>query len=429
MNTDSISGASAPADKTDAAGESGSTSVITVVLCYLAVLCEGIDLQAAGVANTGIKPEFNPSNSEVSHFLAASTFGLVIGALLGGRLADWVGRKTVLVTSIGVFGVFSLLTALGSDISMLTYMRFLTGVGLGGALPNLIALVSEMSSEHRRSANVGVVYAGAPSGGALASYIGLLFTAVHWRYVFVVGGLVPIVLVPVMFFALPESRAFRALQAARAAGQVEAERSSRFEGLVGLFSESRAVRTVLLWVSFLLALLVLYLLLSWLPTLMVSNGMSKHDAFVVQIGFNLGGVLSALLIGRLLEGPLRQLSIIVTFVGVPVLLWVLSRTAPVLEPVATVVTLLGMVVMASQTILYAFAPTCYPTHIRGAGVGAAVGMGRCGSVLGPLIAGMLVGAGRSPDQVLTNLLPIVIVGGICAIVLSRLMPRNRGLTL
>jgi AAHS family 3-hydroxyphenylpropionic acid transporter len=383
---------------------------VSIVLCIAAAFCEGIDLQAAGVAAAGIAPAFKPSAQQLGSFFSASTMGLFIGALLGGWWSDRVGRKQVLINSIAIFGVFSLLTAFAWDISSLTWARFLTGLGLGGALPNLIALVSESSADNRRSASVAMVYAGTPLGGALISLVAYLTGAEQWRAIFIIGGIVPLLLVPLMRRYLQESATFTQAQAA-AVGKAK-------PGFMLVFAEGRAVTTVLLWVSFFLALLTLYLLLNWLPTLMTGGGMSKSQAAFTQIGFNLGGAMAALLIGRLMEGPLRLPSVMLTFIALPLLLWWLAQMSASLALMVLIVFLLGCAVVAAQAFLYATAPALYPTVIRGLGVGLAVAIGRIGSIVGPEYGGMLKAQGKSSAELLLSLVPIAVVGGICAITLA-----------
>ena len=383
---------------------------LTILFCVLAALCEGIDLQAAGVTAAGIGAEFKPTPDQLGTFFSASTFGLFIGALIGGRLADSIGRKKVLVCSIALFGLFSFLTSYAADVQSLTWARALTGLGLGGALPMLLALVSESSAARHQSASVAMVYAAMPLGGAGASLLIMLIANSQWRTVFIVGGVVPLLLAPLMAVWLPESAAFRREQESSAtlkAGSVKA-----------LFAHGRARRTLLLWASFLLELLLLYLLLNWLPTLLVSDGFTRVEAAGAQIGFNLGGVLSAVLIGYLLGGHLRNSATIVVFAILPLLLVLLARSPPDFSVVAPAVFLLGCAVLAAQAFLYAVAPVAYPTRIRGIGVGAAVAFGRIGSIVGPKLGGMLKAAGHRPSQLLMDLLPIVVVGSACALWLA-----------
>jgi AAHS family 3-hydroxyphenylpropionic acid transporter len=390
---------------------------MTILYCILVALCEGIDLQAAGVAAAGIGAEFHPTPDQFGTFFSASTFGLFLGALIGGRLADSIGRKKVLVVSIGLFGLFSLLTSFAVDVQSLIWARVLTGLGLGGALPMLLALVTESSTTKQQSANVIKVYAAMPLGGAVASLLIMLIATSHWRAIFIVGGVLPLLLVIVMSIGLPESAAFQ-----RAQQDSTALRAGSF---TALFADGRSQCTLLLWCSFLLELLLLYLLLNWLPTLLITDGFTKVQASLAQIGFNLGGVLSAVLIGYLLGGRLRNLAIIVTFAVLPILLVLLAKAPQQFSVIASAVFLLGCAVLAAQAFLYAMAPIAYPTRIRGMGVGAAVAFGRIGSIVGPKLGGALKAAGHGPSQLLMDLLPVVIVGSLCSLWLAWHLERGR----
>jgi MFS transporter, AAHS family, 3-hydroxyphenylpropionic acid transporter len=390
---------------------------ITIFFCVLAALCEGIDLQAAGVAAAGIGAEFKPTPDQFGTFFSASTLGLFFGALIGGRLADSIGRKKVLVASIGLFGLFSLLTSFASDVQSLTWARGLTGLGLGGALPMLLALVTESSAAKHQSATVAMMYAAMPLGGAAASLLIMLIDTSHWRTIFVIGGVFPLLLAPLMAFALPESAAYQRERLTVA--------SAPTSSLIALFGEGRARRTLLLWSSFFLELLLLYLLLNWLPTLMVSDGFTRVQAAGAQIGFNLGGVLSAVLMGYLLSGRLRNRAVIVVFLVLPLLLVFLAKVPPDFSILAAAVFLLGCAVLAAQAFLYVTAPVAYPTRIRGIGVGAAVAFGRVGSIVGPKLGGTLKAAGHGPSQLLMDLLPIVILGSVCSLCLAWELARRR----
>jgi AAHS family 3-hydroxyphenylpropionic acid transporter len=191
-----------------------------------------------------------------------------------------------------------------------------------------------------------------------------------------------------------------------------------------VIAHGRALRTLLLWVSFFFGLLTLYLLLNWLPTLMVESGLSVHAAGLAQIGFNVGGALAAYLIGRCLEGRARLPSVVIAFVALPLLLYRLAIAPPELAAVVVVIFALGAALMASQAFLYAVAPACYPTVIRGLGVGLAVAIGRIGSIAGPKLGGIWKAEGLDTSHLLLKLLPIVIAGSITAIVLAYTTPRE-----
>ena len=391
----------------------------TIVFCVLTAFCEGMDLQAAGVAAAGIAAEFKPTSDQFGTFFSASTLGLFFGALIGGRLADSIGRKKVLVASVALFGIFSLLTSFAWDVSSLVIARALTGLGLGGALPMVLALVAETGTVEQQAGRVAAVYATTPFGGAVISLLSLLISATQWRTIFLVGGVVPLVLAPIMAFALPESSAFQRVHAAPKSGalpdRVEMPRSGSF---LAIFSGGRALRTTFLWTSFFLGLLLLYLLLNWLPTLLTSDGLTRTEAAGAQIGFNIGGTLAAILIGYLLNGRLKNWAVVITFLALPVLLVTLAKSPAQLVIICITVFLLGCAVIAAQAFLYAMAPAVYPTSIRGVGVGAAVAVGRIGSIVGPKLGGMLKAAGHSPSQLLMDLLPVVVAGSICALLLA-----------
>lgn len=391
----------------------------TIVLCALTAFCEGMDLQAAGVAAAGIGAEFRPTSDQFGTFFSASTLGLFFGALLGGRLADSIGRKKVLVGSVALFGAFSLFTAFAWNTSSLIIIRALTGLGLGGALPMILALVAESGNTAGQAGRVAMVYAITPLGGAVISLLSMLIAPAQWRSMFVVGGIVPLLLAPVMAFTLQESRAFQRIHLApEGSSPPDAAGMPKSGSFRAIFSGGRALRTLFLWSSFFLGLLLLYLLLNWLPTLLTSDGLSHAEAAGVQIGFNLGGTLAAVLIGYLLNGRLRNWAVIVTFVALPLLLVALAKSPAQLALIGTTVFLLGCAVIAAQAFLYAMAPAAYPTSIRGVGVGAAVAMGRIGSIVGPKLGGMLKAAGHAPSQLLMDLLPIVVAGSICALLLA-----------
>ena len=180
-------------------------AIAVMICCFLAAMCEGLDLQAPGVAAVGIAPEFHAAPNQLGTLFSASTLGLLIGALIGGRLSDSLGRKRVLVVSVALFGIFSLLTPATWDMASCSWVRLLTGLGLGGALPNLLALVNECSPAGRRSANVALVYAANPFGGAIASLISLPIQSAHWRWIFIIGGIAPLIVAPIMHAVMPDS--------------------------------------------------------------------------------------------------------------------------------------------------------------------------------------------------------------------------------
>jgi MFS transporter, AAHS family, 3-hydroxyphenylpropionic acid transporter len=389
----------------------------TIAVCIGVAFCEGFDLQAAGVAAGGILAELRPTSEQLGTFFSASTLGLFAGALLGGRLADSFGRRRILISSIVLFGLFSVLTAAARDIQLLSWARLVTGAGLGGVFPTLLALVSESSSSRRRNANVALVYSGMPFGGAIASLLSMLTAPEHWRLIFIVGGVTPLILAPLMHRVLRESSEFERSSAAAVptAGTLGFETLPKTGSFAAILAGGRAPATLLLWISSFLELLTLYLILSWLPLLLVGSGFTKSEAAGVQVAFNVGGGLAALGIGPLLEGRTRNPSVIAAFISVPLFIVFLSRSPSQLALVTLVVFGMGGSVLAAQSFLYATAPRCYPTLIRGVALGAAVAMGRVGSIVGPKLGGVLKAAGHSSGRLFTDILPLVVLASVAGL--------------
>ena len=384
-------------------------AMITLSLCVLVAMFEGVDLQAAGVVAPKIAPLFHFAVSELKWFLAASTIGLVVGAIIGGRLADLWGRKAALMIAIGLFGLFSVATALAATKAHLIEARLLTGLGLGGALPNLMALTAEASHSSRRKGAVAVMYCGMPIGGGFASLVTLLgVTGTAWQPVFYVGGLAPLALLPLLWFMLPDSAEFHQARKDPMKPRV----------MDSLFGKGRAPRTIMLWVSFFCALLVLYLLLNWLPSLMVSRGLTKGEASWIQVGFNFAGAAGGLWTGSMMERAPRT-AVAIAFSGALLGLGLVALVPATFAAELIAASIAGAAVVGSQSILYSLAPSFYPTLARGTGVGSAVSAGRLGSVAGPLVAGMALEGGGTAQSVLLYLIPVALVSLVSAAMLVR----------
>jgi MFS transporter, AAHS family, 3-hydroxyphenylpropionic acid transporter len=388
-----------------------SGAAITLGLCFAIALLEGLDLQSVGVAAPRMAREFNLSVSQMGLAFSAGTFGLLPGAMFGGRLADRIGRKRVLVISACLFGLLSIATALVSDFQTLVIVRVLTGIGLGGALPNLIALSSEAVSPRSRSTAVSVMYCGIPFGGVIASAIGVLSAGdAEWRHIFYVGGAGPLILVPLLLAFLPESKAF---EKASRDGSVKPAPVGEI-----LFGASRGFSTLQIWISYFCTLIVLYFLLNWLPSLMAARGLARAEVGYVQMFFNVGGGIGALCIGMLMDRMRASVVVAGMYIGVIASLAALSM-APGFTALTVSAFFAGMFVIGGQSVLYALSAAFYPTAMRGTGVGAAVAVGRIGSVVGPLAAGQLLAMGRSSSVVIGASIPVTLIAAIAALLLIR----------
>ncbi len=395
-------------------------SSVTLALCFCAAVIEGMDLQSMGIAAPGIAPEFHLSKEALGQVLTASPLGLFIGAFIGGRCADFWGRRTALIVSVVVFGAFQLATAWAPSYGALVAIRLLCGLGLGGAFPNLIALTAEAAGGRNNILNVVITAAGMPSGGAIAATIGFLGgPAGDWRTVFYVGGIAPLLLAPVMAAALPESQLFREARAAA--------RDARQPGALRiLFDRARIRQTLLLWIAFFFTTLVVHLMLNWLPNLMVARGFTRPQAFVIQIGFNVGAATGSIALGWWMQRRPNRILLPLCYAGLGASLLAVAVLGHELAAVAAVVALVGTFVIGAQFILYALCPAYYQTVARGTGTGASVAASRLGSAMGPFWGGLLLGAGASVTQVLQSLLPITGAAALAAILLM-LLPRSSDL--
>jgi len=381
----------------------------TLALCFLTAVIEGMDLQSMGIAAPALGPEFGLSRQQLGVVLLASPLGLFFGAFIGGRIADSWGRKTALVLATALFGALQLCTAWATGLSSLLVIRFLCGLGLGGAFPNLIALTAEASGGRNSVINVVITVAGMPAGGALASLIGFLAGMNgDWRIVFYVGGIAPLALAPVMALVLPESTLFRAAKAAAAAaGTKHTIREVLFGGM-------RARATLLLWAAVFFTTLVTYLLLNWMPVLMGAKGFSKTDALLIQILFNVGAAVGSVYLGWKMQRRPRPLVLLLCYAGLAAGLVVMAPLGKDLLVAAATAAALGASVLGAQFLLYGLTPAYYAVETRGTGTGACVAASRLGSAVGPFFAGILLGHGASETHVLQALLPVTAVAAAAA---------------
>lgn len=384
-----------------------SGSWIAIGLCLLAAMLEGFDIASMGVAAPKLLPDLGLSPGEAGAAFSAGPFGLFVGALMAGPFADRVGRKPVLLVSVVIFGLFSLATAWAQNLDVLLVIRFLCGVGLGGAMPMLLAMSSELAGEKRKALTVGLVTAGLPLGGALVGLLARSDAAqADWRLIFIVGGAAPILLAVLLWLFLPETKA------------KSAEDVLSGDSLHALLGRERLATTISLWLSFAAIALVLHLFLNWLPILLGQRGIAPRDTAGIMTLFNIGGALGGLFAGWAIDRMGARRPFLGIFLLLMLVLIVLSGLTGVTS-LALFAFAAGFLIMAGQFGLYALAPQHYGEKVRGVGVGAAVSAGRLGSVFGPLAAGALLTGGATSGDVVMSTVPIVAVAGLAALALTK----------
>ncbi len=287
-------------------------------------------------------------------------------------------------------------------------MRFLTGLGLGGALPNIIAMTAEAAGEGKAATRVTLVSSAMPFGGAIAGGILALWPDLGWQSVFWIGGILPLLVAAVMLKALPESQDFA--------------RQDRIDAGRALWGEGRGLATLFLWVSFFFTLLVLYLMLNWLPSLLVARGFTRPQATLAALSFTLGGGIGGLIIGSLAAVRWRGWLCAVTWGGMAAGMAWLALVGHDVVHAYLAAFVAGLFVIGGQFLLYGLSAEPYPSNLRATGVGFAVGMGRLGSIAGPLFAGILLTAGRDPRTVLLGVVPMILIALVATVWVGRRKP-------
>ncbi|NML30758.1 MFS transporter [Paraburkholderia antibiotica] len=380
-----------------------------LVLCGLCLLIDGFDAQAMGYVAPSVIAEWSVAKTSLGPVFSASLFGMLLGALGLSVLADRIGRRPVLIGATFFFALSMLATPFVSTIPALIALRFITGLGLGCIMPNAMALVGEFSTPAHRVKRMMLVSCGFTLGAAVGGFVSAaLIPAFGWRAVFWVGGAVPLLLAFVMLATLPESLQFLVLKghSQRAlnwlakfnpalpidANTRVAVREKRNDGapVAELFRAGRGPVTVILWAISFMNLIVLYFLSNWLPTVMRDAGYTPGTAVIVGTVLQTGGVIGTLLLGWLIErlGFVRVL--FACFAVAAFAVGTIGVVAHALPWLLVVVFAGGFCVVGGQPAVNALAGHFYPTALRSTGIGWSLGIGRIGSVIGPLVGGQLI---------------------------------------
>ncbi|MBR0755272.1 MFS transporter [Bradyrhizobium jicamae] len=410
-----------------------------VILCGLASVLDGIDTQSIGIAAPELAKILTLTPAGLAPVFSAGLLGALTGALALGTLADRIGRKYVLILSALLFGMFSLLTVIATSFEQLIALRFLAGLGLGGAAPCFTALAAEYTPARRRPFVIGLMWASFPFGGMIGAFAGSwLLKTYGWSSIFYVGGILPIVLALVLAFAIPESLRFLALRSksqasvraiakqvtGRTVGEQQqfsaVDQTHGHAGVRSLFADGRLPTTLLLWVVFCIAFTILVFIPLWAPTLLVGpNGLQPSQAFAA-VAFNNGGaVIGMLLYGFLIArlGPFKLLT------GAFLLATIFTAAVGQMPdyPGLTIAAafLSGFFLACGGVGVIGLATAFYPTLVRSTGLGWGLAVARAGQVCGPIVTGWMLHNGMGPSQIFLVLGLLPVVAGIAVLLLSR----------
>ena len=390
--------------------------ILTIFLCFWVAFFEGFDLQAPGIAAKGIAATFGLDQVQMGYIFSLGVFGMLFGAFFGGRIADYLGQKKVLMLSIGIFGVFMSLTAIAPSVEVLYAARFFTGLGLGAAMPTMISVVGDEATEANRGKLNSLMYCGLPVGAIFVAGLAILLPEVQWQTLFLIGGLTPLVLIPFMAMILKDKPKPVAVV------QVSTEAVPGMAQV--LFKNQQYKNTLPLWVGFFFTLMINYILISWLPNLLMEQGLQKQQAFMVMLVFQVGAVIGTLGLGYLLDRlKLWQMAVII-YSGLFVALSLLFTTTSI--PMLVLAGVMGGIFSTGgQSILYGISPIFYSGTGKVAGVGSAISLGRLGAMTGPLLTGKILALGLGTTGILMASLPAVVISAVAVTALSKYKSRNK----
>lgn len=403
-----------------------------IALMFLTVLMDGMDIAIMGFIAPELKRQWGISNLQLAPVLGAALFGLAIGAMLAGPIADKVGRKKVLVMCVFIFGLFTLLGATANNTSYLIVYRFIAGIAMGGVMPQAATLVTEFSPTRYRALFVTIVFAGftvgAAAGGFIASW---LIPRYGWEAVLVFCGGTPVLFSFVLLFKLPESISFMVLkqypqeQIMTIVNKIKPQATSittqfvlpqmqviEHNPIKIVLSRQLLVGSLCLWLGYFFALFLVYLLGSWLPLIVAEAGFSLSEAAVIAAMFQLGGPVGSITMGWLMDRFDADRTLIITYIIGALIMALMSSVAGSFVLLSTVSFLVGFCLNGANTGMNALSSMFFPISARATGNSWMHGIGRIGAILSAYAGAIMLDLEWSLAQVLLALtIPAVLISG------------------
>lgn len=414
---------------------------LIALICFLIVFFDGIDTAAMGFIAPALAQDWGIAKSQLGPVMSAALGGMIFGALFSGPLADKFGRKIILTVSLLIFGAFTLACAYATSLDSIVVFRFITGIGLGAAMPNATTLFSEYCPARRKSLLVTCMFCGYNLGMALGGFLsGWLIPKFGWHSLFLVGGWAPLILMLLVIFVLPESYRYLIVKGNNAdkvknilsriapqqvgtatvfhVPEEQVESANKKSVLAMLVSKNYLKGTLLLWFTYFMGLIVIYLLTSWLPTLMRESGASMERAAFIGGLFQFGGVVSALFVGWMMDkfNPNRIIASFYIAAGIFAFIVGQSLNNPTL--LAVFVLFAGMAVNGAQSAMPVLSARYYLTQFRATGVAWMSGIGRFGAVFGAWIGAYLLGNHWSFSSILNLLIIPAVAAGVALFIKS-----------
>lgn len=385
-----------------------------ILLSALIIIFDGYDLVIYGVALPKLMNEWNIDAITAGFLGSLALFGMMFGAIIFGSMSDKLeaygfSRKRLIILCIFLFSSFTLLCGYAENPQSFGIYRFVAGLGLGGVMPNVIALMTEYAPKKLRATLVSLMFSGYAVGGICAALLGILLVPnFGWQIMFYLGG-IPLLLLPLIWRLLPESidylvRRKKTKQAISILKQIEpaitytpqtqislhqSNQVSSVTPVKDLFVGDRGAITLLFWASVFMALLLVYALGNWLPKLMVEAGYDLSTSLAFLFALNIGGMIGAIAGGYLADRFNVAKVVCTLFVSGAVALLLLSYSLP-MTVLYLCVAIAGAASIGGQILLLAYMSQYYSSNIRATGLGMALGVGRLGAILGPILCGWIL---------------------------------------
>ncbi|MHC3125325.1 aromatic acid/H+ symport family MFS transporter [Acinetobacter sp. GN11] len=400
-----------------------------LIWCLLIIIFDGYDLVIYGVALPLLMQQWSLTAVEAGLLASAALFGMMFGAMIFGTLSDKLGRKKTILICVTLFSGFTFIGAFAKGPTEFAILRFIAGLGIGGVMPNVVALMTEYAPKKIRSTLVAIMFSGYAIGGMTSALLGAwLVKDMGWQIMFLLAG-VPLLLLPLIWKFLPESLAFLVKSNQTEQAKIIVSRispqtqlntntelvlneSTTTEAPVrALFQQGRTFSTFMFWIAFFMCLLMVYALGSWLPKLMLQAGYSLGASMLFLFALNIGGMVGAIGGGALADRFHLKPVITIMFIVGSAALILLGINSPQFI-LYSLIAIAGAATIGSQILLYTFVAQFYPTALRSTGMGWASGIGRIGAIIGPVLTGALL-TFELPHQM--NFLAIAIPGVIAAL--------------
>jgi AAHS family 4-hydroxybenzoate transporter-like MFS transporter len=419
----------------------GRFQFLVALWCGFLVIIDGFDIGTTAYVVPVMAPQWHVSPSGFAPVFLSTLIGVLFGTLAAGPLADRFGRKRVALAAVATFGVFELATLLVGAITPFIIVRFLTGLGIGALMPISIALTAEYAPQRIRTTMTAIMYLGFPIGVGAGGFIAAeIIHRFGWQSMFVIGGAIPLLLLPFAAIALPESIRFLVVRGGRS-GEVArllnkltcsrvytasdsytiAEERTRGFPVKQLFVEGRGPDTALLWVAFFCNLLIIYSINAWLPTVLKETGVALNTTFRLTGAFSGGGVIAILLLGPIVDRLGATVVVTYLFAVAAVAVIGIGWSGDSVPLLAVTIVIAGGCVTAGQSFCNILAAALYPTTMRSTGIAWALGVGRAGTMLGPIVGSLMLAAKMAPAAILYSTAIPAAIAAAAILLLGRRM--------